>query len=275
MVKDFFLTEKEFFKLREIVYEEAGIKLSDAKRVLMQSRLVKRLRQLKLNSFGDYYDYLQNNYDLEKDNFINLITTNKTDFFRENDHFEFMKSVVLPAIDRNGQNEIRIWSAGCSTGEEPYTLAIVLNEFFENRKKPDVKILATDIDTNVLQHGINGVYSVDQVKKVHDRIKNKYFLKGEGENEGFYKIKDHLKRYVYFRRLNLLSDSFPMKRQFDLIFCRNVIIYFDKDCQRKMFSNFYPYLKDEGYLMVGHSENISTVTDKFVLNGRTIYRKVK
>ncbi len=275
MVQDYYLTEKEFIKLREIVYNEAGIKLGDAKRVLMQSRLVKRLRQLKLGSFGEYHDYLLNNYSDEKDNFINLITTNKTDFFRENDHFEFMKNVILPHIEKSGQDEIRIWSAGCSTGEEPYTIAIVLNEFFENKKKPVCKILATDIDTNVLQHGINGVYSIEQVKKVDKAIVAKYFLKGEGDNDGFFKVKEELKKNVFFRRLNLLGDSFPMRKQFDLIFCRNVIIYFDKDCQRKLFKNFYPYLKDEGYLMVGHSENISTVTDRFVLNGRTIYRKVR
>jgi chemotaxis protein methyltransferase CheR len=274
MFRDYILSEGEFNKFREIVYREAGIKLADVKKILVQARLMKRLRFLNLDSFEDYYNYLLENFDEEKINFINAITTNKTDFFRENDHFEYMKSYVLPAFESKGENEIRIWSAGCSTGEEPYSIGITLFEYFKGKKAPALKILATDIDTQVLEKGLNGVYTQEQVAAIDKKLLKEYFLKGTGENQGFFKVKDFLKNIVFFRRLNLLVDAYPMKKKFDVIFCRNVIIYFDKDTQRKLFDNFSRYLKDDGYLLVGHSENISSVTDKFFLAGRTIYRKV-
>ena len=274
MIRDFILSEVEFNKFREIVYREAGIKLADVKKILVQARLMKRLRFLNLESFEDYYNYLLENFEEEKINFVNAITTNKTEFFRENDHFEYMKSYILPAFEAKGENEIRIWSAGCSTGEEPYTIGITLLEYFKGKKAPFCKILATDIDTQVLEKGLNGVYTQEQVAGIDKKILKEYFLKGTGENQGFFKVKDFLKNLVFFRRLNLLADTYPMKKKFDVIFCRNVIIYFDKDTQRKLFDNFSRYLKDDGYLLVGHSENISSVTDKFFLAGRTIYRKV-
>lgn len=274
MIGNYKLTEEEFIKFRDIVYKESCINLADVKKILLQSRLIKRLRFLNLNSFSDYYDYLIANYDDEKINFVNAITTNKTDFFRENDHFEFMKSYILPALEAKGEREIRIWSAGCSTGEEPYTIGITLFEYFKGRKAPLFKILATDIDTLVLEKGLEGVYTEEQVAAIEEKLLKEYFLKGKDDNKGFFKIKDFLKNIVSFRRLNLLADDYPMKKKFDVIFCRNVIIYFDKDTQKKLFENFSRYLKDDGYLLVGHSENISNVTDKFYLAGRTIYKKV-
>lgn len=274
MIKNFILEDGDFNRLRDIVYNEAGIKLSDVKKILMQSRLMKRLRELKLESFSDYYDYLIENYEEEKINFINLITTNKTDFFRENDHFEFMKSTLLPEYERRGIKEIRIWSAGCSTGEEPYTIGMVASDYFNTRRSPEILILATDIDTQVLQKAKNGIYPEEHLATVDPKYIRNYFVKGTGENEGLYRVGDSLKEIVYFRRLNLLQDEYPMKKQFDIIFCRNVIIYFDRDTQRKLFGKFYNYLKDDGYLLIGHSENITSITDKFVLAGRTIYKKV-
>jgi len=274
MLRSYNLTDEEFNNFRDIVFRESGIKLADVKKILVQSRLMKRLRALDIETFGDYYIYLMDNFDEEKINFINSITTNKTDFFRENDHFEYMKSYILPAFEEKGEGEIRIWSAGCSTGEEPYTIGITLHEHFKGKKSPEFKILATDIDTQVLEKGINGVYTQEQVGAIDEKILKTYFLKGTGENSGFFKVKDFLKKTVFFRRLNLLTEDYPMKKKFDVIFCRNVIIYFDKDTQKKLFDNFSRYLKDDGYLLVGHSENISSVTDKFYLAGRTIYRKV-
>lgn len=274
MIKNYNLEDEDFNKLREIVYREAGIKLSDVKKILMQSRLMKRLRELRIDSFSDYYDYLIENYDEEKINFINLITTNKTDFFRENDHFEFMKDVLLPDYEKRGIKEIRIWSAGCSTGEEPYTIAMVTNEYFSTKQAPEILILATDIDTQVLQKAKNGVYPEEHLSTVDPKYLKTYFTKGTGENEGLYRVNESLKQTVYFRRLNLLQEEYPMKKQFDIIFCRNVIIYFDRETQKRLFSKFYNYLKDDGYLLIGHSENITSITDKFMLAGRTIYRKV-
>lgn len=273
MLNNYTLSDSDFNKLREILYKEAGIKLSDVKKVLVQSRLLKRLRELKIVSFSDYYDYLIANYETEKINFINLITTNKTDFFREKDHFEFMKDVILPDIERKNLSELRIWSAGCSSGEEPYTIAMVIKEYFKNKKSPEILILATDIDTQVLEKAKSGLYSEEHISPVEEKYIKSYFFKEVINGEIYYRIRESLKECVYFRRLNLLQEQYPMKRQFDIIFCRNVIIYFDRDSQRKLFDKFYNYLKDDGYLLIGHSENITNVTDKFILHGRTIYRK--
>ncbi|HOP62916.1 MAG TPA: protein-glutamate O-methyltransferase [Spirochaetota bacterium] len=274
MIKNFILEDREFNKLRDIVYEEAGIKLGDVKKILMQSRLTKRLRELRLDSFLDYYNYLVENYNEEKVNFINLITTNKTDFFRENDHFEFIKERLLPEYEKRGMKEIRIWSAGCSTGEEPYTIAMVTTEYFKTKQSPEILILATDIDTQVLQKAKNGIYPQEHVSTVEPDYIKRYFSKGTGPDQGAYIVNDTLKKSVYFRRLNLLQEQYPMKKQFDIIFCRNVIIYFDRDTQKRLFNKFYNYLKDDGYLLIGHSENITSITDKFILAGRTIYKKV-
>lgn len=274
MLTNYILSDEDFCRLRDIIYDEAGIKLGDVKKILMQSRLMKRLRELRIGSFSEYYDYLLENYDEEKINFINLITTNKTDFFRENDHFEFMRKVILPELEEKKESQIRIWSAGCSTGEEPYTIAMVAREYFGTKSTPEILILATDIDTQVLQKARAGIYGGDHLAAVEPQYMKNYFVKETGENEGLYRVKDSLKEIVYFRRLNLLQDEYPMKKKFDVIFCRNVIIYFDRETQKKLFNKYYSYLKDDGYLLIGHSENITSITNKFVLAGRTIYRKV-
>jgi len=274
MINNYNLSDEDFNRLRDIIYIEAGIKLSDVKKILMQSRLIKRLRDLKLDDFTEYYGYLMQNYEIEKINFINAITTNKTDFFRENDHFEFMKKKILPDFEQKKEKELRIWSAGCSTGEEPYTIAITLLEYFNGKISPELLILATDIDTQVLDKAQDGNYTAEHLAEVDPKYLKNYFHHNESEKGDFYRVNDQLKQIVYFRRLNLLSEEYPMKKKFDIIFCRNVIIYFDRDTQRKLFDNYYRYLKDDGYLLIGHSENITSITDKFSLAGRTIYRKV-
>lgn len=274
MINNYNLSDRDFNRLRDIIYTEAGIKLSDVKKILMQSRLIKRLRELKLDDFTEYYDYLMENYEVEKINFINAITTNKTDFFRENDHFEFMKSKILPDFERKNEKELRIWSAGCSTGEEPYTIAITLSEYFKGKTSPELLILATDIDTQVLDKAQDGNYSAEHLAEIDPGYLKNYFLYNRNDRGDFYRVKDQLKKIVYFRRLNLLQEEYPMKKKFDIIFCRNVIIYFDRETQKKLFDKYYNYLKDDGYLLIGHSENITSITDKFTLAGRTIYRKV-
>jgi chemotaxis protein methyltransferase CheR len=273
MINNYNLSDDDFYKLRDIIYDEAGIKLGDVKKILMQSRLIKRLRDLKLDNFTQYYEYLIANFEDEKINFINSITTNKTDFFRENDHFEYMKKKILPDFETKKEKEIRIWSAGCSTGEEPYTIAITLLEYFNGKVPPEFLILATDIDTQVLNKAMEGKYTADHLADVDPKYLKNYFIHSENDKGEFYQVKDQLKEMVYFRRLNLLLDEYPMKKQFDIIFCRNVIIYFDRETQKKLFERYYRYLKDDGYLLIGHSENITSITDKFTLAGRTIYRK--
>lgn len=274
MINNYNLSDDDFYKLRDIIYNEAGIKLGDVKKILMQSRLIKRLRDLRLENFTEYYEYLINNFEDEKINFINSITTNKTDFFRENDHFEYMKSKILPDFEKKNERELRIWSAGCSTGEEPYTVAITLFEYFNGKVPPEFLILATDIDTQVLEKAQDGKYASDHLADVDPKYLKNYFMHESNEKGEFYRVKDQLKKVIYFRRLNLLQDEYPMKKKFDIIFCRNVIIYFDRETQKKLFDKYHKYLKDDGYLLIGHSENITSITDKFTLAGRTIYRKV-
>jgi chemotaxis protein methyltransferase CheR len=269
------LDETSFKRFRDIIYEESGIKLNESKRALMQSRLMKRLRELGMDGYRDYYGYLMDNYRDEIVNLINAITTNKTDFFRESKHFDYMTGELLPEFVKSGKNELKIWSAGCSTGEEPYSIAITAHRFFENRKAPEIRILATDIDTQVLNRGRAGIYKAEDILEVVDMTTAKrYFQKGTAENEGFLRVKDFIRRMVFFRRLNLLDASFPMKGKFDIIFCRNVIIYFDRESQKRLFANFHRHLADDGYLFVGHSETLTGITDRFVFIRNTIYKKV-
>lgn len=272
IIASYNLNDKEFVLLRDIVYKESGINLTDKKKALMQSRLIKRLRKLELDDYKAYYDYLMKHYNEELVNLINCITTNKTDFFRESKHFDFIKEKALPEFLKQGRDKIRIWSAGCSTGEEPYSIAMTVCEYFHDRV-PDVKILATDIDTNVLDTGTKGIYRPEDFNDVDPNIIKKYFIKGKDGNEGLFIIRDFIKSMVSFRRLNLLDNVFPMKGQFDIIFCRNVIIYFDNPTRLKLFHKFYDCLDDNGYFFAGHSENLNLVSDKYYLIGNTIYQK--
>lgn len=262
-----------FIKFKELIYQEAGIKLTDLKKALIQARLSKRLRLLGLSSYRDYYQYLIDNYNDEKIEFINAITTNKTEFFREFKHFEYMRDYCLPDFQERGRKTIKIWSAGCSTGEEAYSIAITVREFFGFAKTPEIKILATDIDTNVLEKAYSGLYSLEQVKDIDVSVLKKYFMRGTGVNEGLFKVKDEIRKMVTIRRLNLLDGSYPMKGKMDIIFCRNVIIYFDRPTQKVLFERFSRYLDDDGYLFIGHSENLTSITNRFTLLGHTIYRK--
>lgn len=268
------LDDNSFRRFRDIIHEESGIKLNESKRALVQARLMKRLRELEMDTYRDYYDYLMDNYRDEIVNLINVITTNKTDFFREPRHFEYMSGEALPEFVRSDKRGLKIWSAGCSTGEEPYSIAITAHRFFADKKPLDVRILATDIDTQVLNRGKAGVYKAEDILEVVDLpTAKRYFQKGTGENEGLLRVKDFIRRMVHFRRLNLLDSSFPMKGVFDIIFCRNVIIYFDRESQKRLFENFHRYLAEDGYLFIGHSETLSGITDRFVFVRNTIYRK--
>ncbi|MFH0976786.1 MAG: protein-glutamate O-methyltransferase CheR [Spirochaetota bacterium] len=268
------LGDKEFYLLREVIFKECGINLTERKKALMQSRLMKRLRFLNLDSYKNYCEYLRKNYEDEVVSLINCITTNKTDFFRESKHFNFLKETVLPEFEKGRGTKLRIWSAGCSTGEEPYSIAITLAEYFRNKVMPDIKILATDIDTDVLDKAISGVYKQECMEELDLDLIKRYFLKGREDNEGLFVVKDSIKKMIYFRRLNLLDKVYPMKKLFDMIFCRNVIIYFDKNTRDQVINRFYNYLHDYGYFFAGHSETLSNFNNKYYLIGNTIYGKV-
>jgi len=266
------LNDEEFYLIKDIVYRESGIRLSEMKKALVQARLMKRLRELKLSDFGEYCSFLQENYGVEVTNLINCITTNKTDFFREANHFVFLREEAFPRLVAAEKKNIRIWSAGCSTGAEPYSIAMTALEYFGDRASK-VKILATDIDTQVLRKGEEGVYHISEVEQIDIAVLKKYFKRGTGENLGYFKVKDAVRNMVTFRRLNLLDEVYPMRGPFDVIFCRNVIIYFDAEGRNKLFEKFYRYLDDDGYLIMGHSETLAGMTNRFRFLGHTIYRK--
>lgn len=273
------LTDSEFNELVRIIYDKTRIQMSEHKRALVTSRISKRIRALNMSSFKEYIDYLKGAPDEEVTNFINAVTTNKTDFFRENKHFEYMKTTFLPNWEKSYKegkvNNLRIWSAACSTGEEPYTIAMTLHDYFGERfNHYDIKILASDIDTNVLSHACAGIYKEETVETIQTNTLKKYFLKGTGNNAGLYKVKNILQKCISFRQLNFKDEDFDIHTKFDLIFCRNVIIYFDKEFQKELFNKFYRYMKDDSYVFIGHSETLFGISDLFKYISSNIYKKI-
>ena len=275
-VREFKYTDKHFDNFRKMVSEHTGIALSDGKKDLVYGRLTRRLRKLSLDNFDDYTDYVNKNPELELGNFINAVTTNLTSFFREGHHFEYLADELLPQLLRNNQSsrKIRIWSAGCSTGEEPYSIAITLRESIPDIDHWDVRILATDIDTNVIAKGESGIYDEERITGLsRERIKN-CFHRGSKNLEGKVRVKPELRQMITFRKLNLM-EAWPMKGQFDILFCRNVVIYFDKPTQKILFNRFAEQMTEDGHLFIGHSETLFKISDRFELQGKTIYRRIE
>jgi len=262
----------EFERFRALIYGESGIALSEQKRTLLASRLTKRLRDLGLETFSDYYETVTRDSTREEfTRMLDLISTNKTDFFREPKHFEFLRDQVLPGVGPD--KRIRIWSSACSTGEEPYTIAMTLYEGVEDPRQWEFEILASDLSTRVLAKAAAGVYDEDRFRDVPSEVLRRHFLRGRGDSAGKFKVKPHLASVVQFRRLNLMDDRFPIKAPLDLIFCRNVMIYFDRPTQETLVNKFYRYLKPGGYLFIGHSESLQWVQHPFAAVAPTIYRK--
>ena len=272
--REFDFTDKHFNMLRELVREHTGIALSDIKKELIYGRLTRRLRKLGLKDFDSYLFLIKRKGNDELGNFVNSVTTNLTSFFREDHHFQYLQNTLLPMLMSRRQNtrRIRIWSAGCSTGQEPYSIAMVVRETVPHIENWDIKILATDIDTNVLDTGKCGVYDLGKIEGISKTRLQRWFLKGKGEKSESVKARPELQELITFRQLNLLND-WPMQGEFDVLFCRNVVIYFDKDTQRVLFDRFANQLKEDGYMFIGHSESLFKVTDRFELLGKTIHRK--
>ncbi len=272
--KEFDFTDDDFAQVKSLVYGFAGIDLNESKKNLVYNRLAKRIRFLEMNSFSEYLKYVKAQGESEFVHLINAITTNLTFFFRENHHFEYLANTIIPSLLQKNQSskKIRIWSAGCSTGEEPYSIAIVLKEVVPSDW--DARVLATDLDTNVVQTGQDGVYKIDRLKGVSEARVKRWFMKGSGSREGFVKVKPELQQSIDFGQINLMNE-WPIKEAIDVIFCRNVVIYFDKTTQAKLFDRYANLLPDDGHLLVGHSESLYKVTDRFKLLGQTIYQKIK
>ncbi|MCD2518581.1 chemotaxis protein CheR [Massilia sp. G4R7] len=269
-VKEFDFTRSDFERVRALIYQRAGISLAESKQEMVYSRLARRLRATGIQSFARYLDDLEaGRMGAEWEAFTNALTTNLTSFFREAHHFPLLAD-HLAGLRRREGGPITIWCSAASTGEEPYSIAMTACEAF-NTLSPPVQVIATDIDTNVLATGANGVYPMERVDKVGaDRLR-RFFLKGRGANEGMARVRPELRKLVEFRQLNLLADDWPVKGGFDAIFCRNVMIYFDKNTQRKILSRFVPLMKPHALLFAGHSENFLYVSDSLRLRGKTVY----
>ncbi len=274
--REFAFTDRDYEYLRNLVTTHTGISLGAHKRQLVYGRLTRRLRQLGLDSFEQYCQHVEEHLDEELAELVNAITTNLTAFFRENHHFDHLASSALPDImSRNAATRrLRIWSAGCSTGEEPYSLAMTVAETCAAQLAVwDMRILATDIDTQVLARAAAGVYPEERIEGIPAARARRWFQRGNGPNAGKVKVKDALRSLVVFKRLNLMDESWPMRGPFDAIFCRNVVIYFDKDTQRRLFDRYANLLAPCGYLYIGHSESLHHVSSRFRLIGRTIYQR--
>jgi chemotaxis protein methyltransferase CheR len=273
--REFAFSEADFQILTQLAYEHAGISLSESKQNLIYSRLSRRLRALRLETFSDYCDYLAAN-SAEIENFINSISTNHTKFFREIHHFEhFRTHVVLPfaqAIAHKPGGRLRVWSAGCSTGEEPYTIAVILKREIRDFGGSDVRILATDIDTDVLSKATRGEFAAAGVDEVPKEYQSFFARKaGQGAAEKIVMDED-LRALIAFRRLNLMHD-WPFHGLFDAIFCRNVMIYFDAPTKANLIERFTRQLKPGGWLYIGHSESLIGLHPGLDLAGRTTYRR--
>jgi chemotaxis protein methyltransferase CheR len=272
--REFEFTDKDFQRVKQLVYDFAGIDLNESKRNLVYNRLAKRIRFLEQQSFKQYLDFVEAQGEVEFVQLINAITTNLTFFFRENHHFEYLAQEVIPQLLQTNQasKKIRIWSAGCSTGEEPYSLAITLKEAVPAGW--DARVLATDLDTSVVETAERGVYKMDRLKGVSQERIKRWFLKGSGRHEGMVKVKPELQKIIDFGQINLMNE-WPIRDQIDVIFCRNVVIYFDKPTQSRLFERYADLLPSHGHLFVGHSESLYKVSDRFKLLGQTIYQKIR
>jgi chemotaxis protein methyltransferase CheR len=272
---EFEFTDSEFKRLRELVHARTGIALSENKRELVYGRLARRLRKLKLDSFAEYCRLVEGEDGGELQELTNAITTNLTSFFRENYHFDQLAAEALPQIEakRSSSRRLRLWSAACSTGEEPYSMAVVLREALAHLPNWDIKLLATDIDSKVVAAASDGVYAAERFKGVPTGRVRQWFRQIPGRPD-FLAASDELKALITFRRLNLL-EAWPMKGPFDVIFCRNVVIYFDKATQRKLFDRMADMQEPGGWLFIGHSENLHNVTRRYKLVGRTVYRRAE
>jgi chemotaxis protein methyltransferase CheR len=264
------LSANNFQKISEIVYRSSGINLKQGKEALVRSRLMKRLRAQRIDSVHEYLDYIdspEGSYELAL--FIDVMTTNKTSFFREAEHFNYLRDHVLPDLN---SPRLRFWSAACSSGEEPYTLAIWLREHLPDIDKKDVLILATDISKRMLEKAQLAVYPAESVKNLPSPQFKKYFTRLNGQHSGRYRITGEVRKMVRLAWLNLL-ESWPMKGSFNVIFCRNVMIYFDRPTQQRLINRFWDLLEPGGFLFVGHSEGLSAINHKFRYMRPATYRK--
>lgn len=273
--REFVLTDRDFNRLRTLVSQHTGINLSDAKRTLVYGRLSRRLRVLGLSDFREYCELIEQGRGDELQNFANAISTNLTSFFRESHHFDYLANTVLPQIliSNRSTKRLRIWSAGCSTGEEPYSIAMVVQESIPQHLRWDIKILATDLDTQVLATAQAGHYRADRTSGLSQQRLKRWFTEETSGQKGTVSVTPELRNIITFKQLNLMQD-WPMRGPFDVVFCRNVVIYFDKPTQRLLFQRIAQLVPTTSHLFIGHSESLFNVSDQFDLIGKTIYQHI-
>ena len=269
--REFVFTGKDFERVRQLIYDHAGISLNPSKQDMVYSRLARRLRATGINNFKAYLALLESNDEAEWQAFVNALTTNLTSFFREPHHFPLLAEHVLK---QKGKHPISLWCSASSTGEEPYSMAMTAVDAFGSFTPP-VTIVATDLDTNVLAKAEAGVYPVERVEKLSPDLVKRFFLKGAGAQAGFVRVRPELRAMITFRQVNLLSDDWHIRGPLDAIFCRNVMIYFDKATQLKILERFAPLLQPDGLLFAGHSESFHNAGHVFSLRGKTVYELAK
>lgn len=272
------LSQEDFDKLSSFIYKESGIKMPPVKRIMLQSRLQKRLKELKISSFKLYCEYVFSREGLNNEliHMLDVVSTNKTDFFREPVHFDFLSTNILPDFinKAKGNKLFKVWSAGCSSGEEPYTTAMVLYDFLENHPGFDFSILGTDISTKILQNAVNAVYKEEKVECIPLNLKKKHLLKSKDRSNPSVKIGSHLRSKIRFDRLNFMDDYYEISEHFDLVFCRNVLIYFDRETQEKVINKICSKLNTDGYFFLGHSESIMNMNVPLRQIKPTIFQKI-
>ncbi len=270
------LSDKDFSRLSSYIERELGIKMPPTKRVMLESRLFRRLRLHNMTNFSAYVDWVFSDEGSRSEliHMIDAVTTNKTDFFREADHFDYLLNVLLPKwTPRSSGDPFRVWSAGCSTGEEPYTLAMVLEERRQVAESFRWTLIASDISSKVLEKAIEAVYEEEKVAPVPMDFKRRYLLRSKDRSKAIVRVRPELRSKISFQRLNLMDENFGFKESFDVIFCRNVIIYFDRSTQERLIRKFYAHLRLGGYLFLGHSETLTGMNVPFRSVAPTVYRK--
>lgn len=271
------LSAKDFEQFSQFIYTEFGIKMPPVKRIMLQGRLLKRIRTLNMNSYTEYKDYLFSKEGQREEifNFLNVVTTNKTDFFREPIHFDFLKNNVLPEfVEKNSREPFKIWSAGCSSGEELYTIGITLNEFKSVHAAFNYSMLGTDISQNVLTKAAKGVYPLNKVDIIPLELKKKYLLKSKDKTNPTVKVRPELQKNLSLKYLNLMDSSYSsITEKFDVVFCRNVLIYFDRQTQESVINKLSSHLKKGGHFFIGHSESLTGMDVPLEHIKPTIFRK--
>lgn len=275
------MTDETFTRFSSFIQAEVGIKMTSVKKTMLQARLYKRLRKLGIKTFDEYYHFVFSNKGITEElpHMVDVITTNKTDFYREPGHFEYLVKFALNSLaDLNGAGitrKLNVWSAGCSTGEEPYTLAMVLGEFAGNHSGYEYFILATDISQKVLMEAKLGIYDECEIGPIPVSLRQKYLLKSKNRSDGRVRFIPDLRSKIQFRSLNFMDEDYRLEKKMDIIFCRNVIIYFDKETQEKVLNRLCRCLQSESYLFLGHSETLNGMKVPLSAVAATVYRKNK